>query len=238
MRNGTSMSAVPRLFCLACLACLATAVAPLGACGGSAGAGTGFGADGASSGGGSSGGPFDAGDDAVTGTVSDGGVDLMLGDTGASSGGMGTGTCKNGTYSGTFQCTFMFDPDGGAASLASDAGGLMITGNISFNLAQATGNGESFMDTASGSFMGTAVTFFAISADVGGTLNCNTGVFSGSLTNGMYSGFIFLNGSFSGPLGSQYNGTTFSFVNGTWLLSVPGEGSCPGTWTANYSGDL
>jgi len=179
-----------------------------------------------------------SGDDGNPASLSDGGGQISLGDTGVSTGGMGTGNCKDGTYSGTFQCTFMFDPDAGAGSTASaDAGGLMITGTLSFNLTQMTVNGESFIDTASGSFSGTAATFFAISADVGGTLNCNSGVFNGTLTKGTYSGFLFINGTFSGPLNSQYNGTTFSFVDGSWQLTVPGEGTCPGTWSANYVGD-
>ncbi len=185
------------------------------------------------------GGAADGGDDGSGGGSSSGGgtsSGLSLGDGSGSSGaGLGTGTCKDGTYSGTFQCSFQFNSDGGAAGAAADAGGLMITGTISFQLMQQTGTGETFMDTASGSFSGTAATFFAISATVGGTLNCNTGVFTGTLSNGMYSGFLFLNGTFSGPLTSDYNGTTFSFVNGMWNLTVPGQGSCPGTWTANYT---
>jgi hypothetical protein len=226
MRNTAVVSA---------FACLGLALGLQGGCGGNAGAGTGFGSSS------SSGGASDSGDDAAVTTLFDGGGNpFNLGDTGSSSGGMGTGTCKNGTYSGTFQCTFVFNPDAGDAgggTVSADAGGLMITGNISFNLTQNTGSGESFTSTASGSFSGTAAAFFNIMADVGGTLNCNSGVFQGSLTNGMYSGFLFINGTFSGPLDSQYNGTTFSFVDGTWLLTVPGEGSCPGTWTANYAGD-
>jgi len=226
MRNRAVVSA---------FACLALALAVPPACGSKAGSG-GFGDS-------SSGGGTDSGEDAASsgsGSSSSGGI-LSLGDTGtSSSGGMGTGVCKNGTYSGTFQCTFVFDPDagdGGGGTVSADAGGLMITGNISFNLTQMTGSGESFMSTASGSFSGTAAAFFSIMADVGGSLDCNSGVFNGTLTNGKYSGFIFINGTFSGPLDSQYNGTTFSFVNGSWLLTVPGEGSCPGTWTADYAGD-
>jgi hypothetical protein len=65
-------------------------------------------------------------------------------------------------------------------------------------------------------------------------LNCNTGSFDGMLSNGMYTGF-FMTGQFSGPLGADYNGTTFSFVNGTWNLAVPGAGNCIGTWGANYT---
>jgi hypothetical protein len=138
-----------------------------------------------------------------------------------------------------FSCNFVFNPDAGSdsgAAVAADAGGLMITGTITFHLSQMTGNGESFMSTASGTFNGTAATFFSIMANVGGTLDCGTGKFTGSLTNGTYTGFLLLNGTFMGPLTSDYNGTTFSFVNGTWLLTVPGQGSCPGTWSANYTG--
>jgi len=214
------------------LAPLVVAAAVAFACGSSKGQGFAPSPDGDAS-------SMDAGEDGGTFVVPDTGA-FTLGDTGSSTGGMGTGVCKDGVYSGTFQCTFVFNPDAGDAgggSVSADAGGLMITGNISFKLTQAMGNGESFIDTASGSFMGTAATFFAISADVGGMLNCNTGVFTGTLSNGMYSGFLFLNGTFSGPLNSQYNGTTFSFVDGTWLLTVPGEGACPGTWSANYASD-
>jgi hypothetical protein len=157
-------------------------------------------------------------------------------DTIAADVGSDAGTCKSGTYAGTFQCTFAFASDAGVAtSDAGDAGSLMITGNVSFRLTQAADGGPSF--TSSGTFSGGAGTFFEISAVVDGTLDCDTGVFQGSLTNGMYSGFLFLNGTFSSPLYSQYNATTSSFVDGTWLLSVPREGTCPGTWTASYASD-
>jgi hypothetical protein len=185
-------------------------------------------------------GNFGTSDDASSDTssgASDAGA-LQLGDTTTAS-----GVCKNGMYSGTFMCTFVFDPDAGSdsgATVAADAGGLMITGTIMFTLSQMSGgNSESFMSTASGSFSGTAAMFFGIMADVGGTLDCNTGKFVGQLTNGSYmdTGPIKLfTGTFSGPLDSDYNGKTFQFVNGTWLLTVPGQGSCPGTWSASYTG--
>jgi hypothetical protein len=75
-------------------------------------------------------------------------------------------------------------------------------------------------------------------ATLSGTLECASGQFTGSLSNGTYSVFFGLfMGAFNGPLTSEYNGTSFSFVNGTWALSIPGEGYCPGTWTANYVGE-
>jgi hypothetical protein len=162
---------------------------------------------------------------------------ISLGDGGTSGGGgMGTGTCKDGTYSGTFQCTFVFG-DGGTSGGGADSGTLAVTGTISFHLMQNAASGESFMSTASGMFSGDCCNkLFTIGATVGGTLNCNSGTFNGSLTDGGYSGFIFLTGSFSGPLTADYNGMTFSFVNGVWNLTVPGQGTCPGTWTASYTG--
>jgi len=186
----------------------------------------------------------DAGDDAPGSASFDGGDNpLNLGDTGTSISGMGTGVCKDGTYSGTFMCTFIFDPDAGAddaGEVSADAGGLPITGTISFQLTQNTGSGESFIDTASGTVNGTAATFFTIMGNLGGTLNCNSGVFVGNLSNGAFmdDGPVkLISGTFGGPLSSQYNGTTFSFVDGQWLLTVPGEGRCKGTWSASYGSD-
>lgn len=165
---------------------------------------------------------------------------INLGDARGSSSGLGTGTCKDGTYTGMYTCTFNFN-DGGPAGAAGDAGGLVITGNLSFQLLHDMSSGESFIDTASGMFGGTCcLGAFSIASTLGGTLNCNSGTFSGTLTNGTYMGtgiwaLFFMNGTFNGPLTADYNGSTFAFENGTWDLKVPGIGDCPGTWTATYT---
>jgi hypothetical protein len=194
--------------------------------------------DDASPGGGDDGGASSSGSGSGGGTSSG----LALGDGGGSSGsGMGTGTCKDGTYTGTFMCSFQFTGDSGAPSGGADAGGLVITGSISFQLMQQTTTGESFMDTASGMFGGSCCAgSFTIGANVGGTLNCNSGNFTGMLTMGTYTPTgiwsVFIQpGTFSGPLTADYNGTTATFTNGQWLLTVPGAGTCPGTWTATYT---
>src|SRR5580658_1394290 len=110
---------------------LAATAALVAACSSGSGQGPGFGSTPTTDA------SMSSGDDGSPTSLSDGGGQISLGDTGASTGGMGTGNCKDGTYSGTFQCTFMFDPDAGAGSTASaDAGGLMITGTLSFNLTQ------------------------------------------------------------------------------------------------------
>lgn len=167
---------------------------------------------------------------------------------GSSSSGMGTGTgaCKTGVYMGTFSCLFYFGSDAGLGQ-APDSGGVgPITGTMSFMLTQdISSHGElSTTDTASGSFDATTGLFIAAAADLSGTLDCSLGKFDGQLLNGEY-GFNLggmpapdPNNKFQGPLNSDYNGTTATFVNGQWSMNIAGEGPCIGTWTASYAGPL
>jgi hypothetical protein len=170
-----------------------------------------------------------------SGASSSGGSSGMMfsgGDTGV---GMGTGNCQTGMYTGTFSCGFIYDPDASAATVSDASSGFMITGNLSFVLKQST-SGELGEDTASGTFdLNAGIT--TGSATLGGTLECGSGQFTGALTAGTYSLLGIFTGGFAGPLTSDYNGTSFSFVNGTWELVIAGEGTCPGTWTANYVGE-
>jgi hypothetical protein len=164
---------------------------------------------------------------------------LVLSDA-SNGGGLGTGTCKNGMYSGMFMCAFAYDPNAeGGTSIPDagfDGGGFVITGTISFQLMQDTASGESFIDTASGMLGGNCcLDLFSLQANVGGQLNCNSGAFNGSLAQGTYTGFG-MTGSFSGPVIADYDGKNSAFVNGQWDLTIPGQGTCVGIWTANYTG--
>jgi hypothetical protein len=155
--------------------------------------------------------------------------------------GMGTGICQTGTYSGPFSCGFYFDMDAGTTPPAdggsADGGLFVITGNLSFSLKQSM-SGELGQDVASGTFAISSGLFISGMATLGGTLDCATGAFTGALSNGTYNVFFgIFTGSFDGPLTSEYNGTTFSFVNGTWSLTVPGEGYCQGQWNADFTGE-
>ena len=166
-----------------------------------------------------------------SGATSSGGSSGMFsgGDSGQ---GMGTGNCQTGMYTGTFSCGFIYDPD---ASMPDAAGAFTITGSLSFVLKQST-SGELGEDTASGTFdLNAGLT--TGSATLGGTLECACGQFTGALTAGTYSLLGIFTGGFAGPLTSDYNGTSFSFVDGTWALVIAGEGTCPGTWTAHYVGE-
>jgi hypothetical protein len=169
-------------------------------------------------------------------------------------GGMGTGTCQTGEYTGTFSCYFFGGIDAGIDSgiaNAPDSGGVgPITGTMSFALTQdmSVGVGEGTgTDTASGTFAAATGGFIAATADLTGTLECSQGVFTGMLVNGMYG--LNVNGmpvagpgnTFQGPLDSDYDGKTSTFVNGRWEMAimVSGDnGACIGTWTATYSGPL
>jgi hypothetical protein len=144
---------------------------------------------------------------------------------------LATGNCKEGRYSGTFTC--YFDPDGGTQPLA-DAGGVQVSGTLTLTLTRSS-TGE-FQDVASGKFTANTSSLISASADLSGTLDCNTGKFRGQLTNGTYSGWIFINGTFQGPLASDYDGTNFAFVHGSWVMTIQNAGTCPGTWSANYIG--
>jgi hypothetical protein len=168
----------------------------------------------------------EGGDDALRGA---GGMTFVTIDSGKA---LGTGTCKEGKYSGTFTC--YFDPDGGTQAPAADGGGFQVTGTLTLTLTRSP-TGE-FQDVASGKFTADTSSLISATADLSGNLDCNTGKFTGQLANGMYSGWIFINGTFQGPLASDYDGTNFAFVRGTWVMTIPNTGTCPGTWSAHYVG--
>jgi hypothetical protein len=144
--------------------------------------------------------------------------------------GLGTGTCKDGTYKGNFSC--MFEPDGGAAAADSSAF-PPVAGTLTLKLTKSST--DEFVDVASGTFTASSDGINA-NATIGGTLDCNSGVFTGQLTNGTYSGWFVINGTFQGPLRACYDGSNASFVDGSWVMTIAGAGTCPGGWSATYSG--
>jgi hypothetical protein len=135
--------------------------------------------------------------------------------------------CKPGVYQGNFACTYS----------PGDAGmGLFpVAGPISLKLVQSQ-QGE-FLEVREGLLDGTANLFFVFRANISGKLDCRTSRFDGKLENGTYSGFLIINGTFQGPLSSDYDRIASQFSNGVWSLAVDmGNGGCNGTWTAAYMG--
>ena len=94
-----------------------------------------------------------------------------------------------------------------------------------------------FLEVREGLLDGTANVFFTFRADISGRLNCRTSKFDGQLEHGVYSGFLVVNGTFQGPLSSDYDRAASQFSNGVWTLAVDmGNGGCNGTWSATYVG--
>jgi hypothetical protein len=201
--------------------------------------------DGSESDAGSSGSSGGSGGSSGTGSSGGGGGSSSATFTGSSGGGMGTGTCKTGVYSGMFSCLFYYGADAGIGT-APDSGGIgPITGTLSFVLSQdISSQGElETTDTASGVFNATTGGFIAAQANLMGSLDCNSGSFTGQLVNGEYGfnlgGGVPLpdpNNMFQGPLVSDYNGNSSMFVNGQWSMLIAGEGPCIGPWSASYVG--
>jgi hypothetical protein len=189
-------------------------------------------------------------------------------------GSAGATNCKGGHYSGTFAGSY-------TSYLTSlfGLGGfpLMVTGNVDMDLQQTamTSSGEfagmTTYSIANGTIEGFANNVFPYHCDMVGTLDCDTKqLVGGGLRNCWYCVGLFVStdgggcsvyGHFDGPLNASYDGTTFSFVDGTWNGSEaaalddagtlpegggvndagqyvgPGNYGGAGTWNATYSPD-
>jgi hypothetical protein len=138
-------------------------------------------------------------------------------------------SCKAGHYVGTFECNYR------AAGTPDSSAPFLVNGPVDMTLNQSQ-SGE-FLEVSGGTLTGAAVLIISFTANVIGKLNCSTGMFDGSLTNGVY-GFPGLPaGKFAGPMRATYSATGPALINGTWELqqqSAGSAGSCVGTWTAKW----
>jgi hypothetical protein len=161
--------------------------------------------------------------------------------------------CKAGYYSGEFSGTYK--PGAFGFGLGMSLLEVPITGTpfmdipaLSFNLEQqATGVGEFMTYTVGqGCMTGNAQAYGTdnpIVARVSGSLDCSTGIFTGTLT-GHYKllNFNELPFEFTGPLKAMFM-LPSSIKDGTWTVSEPpaadGEaaGGGMGTWSADWKSD-
>jgi hypothetical protein len=177
-------------------------------------------------------GPNDAGGDSTTadpGSSDDSSSPVGVGIfTGGEGGGPQATDCKGGHYSGTFTGTY-------TSYLTSlfGLGGfpLDVTGNVELDLQETTTttHGEissSTFNIANGTIEGFANMVFPYHCDMVGSLNCNTKKLeNGGLRNCWYCVGLFVStdggncgtyGHFAGPLNADYDGKTYSFINGSW----------------------
>lgn len=135
--------------------------------------------------------------------------------------------CKAGHYVGTYNCN--------VSGPGIEAGTYPLSGPVDLRLAQAQ-SGE-FL-SVSGGTLTSAAGFLGMSATVTGTLNCQTGAFSGTLTNGTLTFLILPAGTFAGDLSASFV-SSGPKLDGSWTLVGQGTTagySCAGPWTATWQG--
>jgi hypothetical protein len=148
------------------------------------------------------------------------------------------GKCEPGTYTGSFECTYVVDPTQ-VDPLFAPPSDLVVSGPIAFTF-QKSENGE-FLELANAHLDGTAMDFIGFSTELTGRLDCATRTLTADVISGQF-GFgqpvIFQFGEVSGTLSGMLDGKT-GVLSGEWSLS-PGTagmsmGTCKGPWTASYT---
>ena len=144
------------------------------------------------------------------------------------------GACKPGHYVGEYSCRLYIVQ-------MSGPGAFDLNGVIDMQLEQST-DGERLL-VKDGRYESTTAAVIPASADIIGELNCSTGRFEAQLQNGSFSvalglGVPFTDGTFSGPMSSDYDKSMSAMTNGVW--DMDGEldgfpGYCMnGTWSAHW----
>jgi hypothetical protein len=159
-----------------------------------------------------------------------------------------TGDCRPGRYEGGFSGIYTSPYTGigfpiPVVALNPAGPGLAFTLN-----GQRSGSGEFTELTISDGFVkGAADGLFPFDGVLAGTLDCTTKTFTGTLT-GRYCVGPCLGaneGQFVGPVTGNYDGTNFTFTNGTWDL-LEAMGNKPlfadnyggnGEWSATWVGE-
>jgi len=127
------------------------------------------------------------------------------------------GSCPPGPYEGNFQGIYwsMLDPTRIGLPIAN----VDLPGAPSgFHFVLEPAQGGETTQRVTGEIDGLADLLFPFKAKIEGQLNCRSGVFSGTLSDGHYS--ILAEGvlpqTFDGVASAKYDKRTHTFVNGTW----------------------
>jgi hypothetical protein len=144
------------------------------------------------------------------------------------------GECEAGTYTGTFECEFIPDPNSGF--LTPDGGGFLVSGPITLHF-EKSANGE-FLELADAQLEGVAMDVFGFTAELTGKLDCATAQLMSEAKNGEYGLGLPIGiplGTVEGTLEGSLDGRSHE-LNGTWMLSAgDGVGTCVGPWHASFT---
>lgn len=139
----------------------------------------------------------------------------------------GGGDCKPGTYSGTFSCDYLLDPNDPTTA-------MQVSGPVVFTLMKSQ-NGE-FLEISNGRLDGFAMLFINFTSELSGKLDCSTDSFDAMAVNGVY-GFGDVNalptGTFQGTLSGMLDRSSLT-LTGTWSLTGDPGITCTGPWMATF----
>jgi hypothetical protein len=141
----------------------------------------------------------------------------------------GGGKCQEGTYTGTFDCTFT-DPNG----LIPD---VELSGPVTLTFMKSM-DGE-FLEITDGQFEALGNDLIGGKAKITGKLDCSSLMLAamavdGEWTIGDPNAPLIPGGGLTGDIMGTLDPASGS-LSGQWNFSDPDLGGCPGTWTVMYT---
>jgi hypothetical protein len=141
----------------------------------------------------------------------------------------GGGSCEDGTYTGTFDCTFS-DPSGFVPDVE-------LTGPVSLTFMKSK-DGE-FLEITEGDFEAIANDVIGARAKISGKLDCGTWMLAAMAVDGAWSigdpnDPLIPGGALTGDITGTLDPMTGT-LSGQWNFGDPAIGACPGTWSVMHT---
>lgn len=142
----------------------------------------------------------------------------------------GGGQCEDGTYTGTFDCTFS-DPSGFIPDVE-------LTGPVSLTFTKSK-DGE-FLEITEGDFEAVANDVIGARAKISGKLDCSSLMLTAMAVDGAWSigdpsdPAAIPGGALSGDITGTLDPMSGT-LSGQWNFGDPAIGACPGTWSVMHT---
>lgn len=141
----------------------------------------------------------------------------------------GGGQCEDGTYTGTFDCTFS-DPSGFIPDVE-------LTGPVTLTFTKSK-DGE-FLEITEGDFEAVANDVIGARAKITGKLDCSTLMLTAMAVDGAWSigdpnDPVIPGGALSGDITGTLDPMS-GMLSGQWNFGDPDIGACPGTWSVMHT---
>ena len=141
----------------------------------------------------------------------------------------GGGQCEDGTYTGTFDCTFS-DPSGFIPDVE-------LTGPVTLTFTKSK-DGE-FLEITEGDFEAVANDVIGREPQITGKLDCSTLMLTAMAVDGAWSigdpnDPVIPGGALSGDITGTLDPMS-GMLSGQWNFGDPDIGACPGTWSVMHT---